>query len=206
MSWLAGWLGKASRQRWVAATAKYSQAHSSVPSPQLPPAADCLLALAPSFTPARKQARQAHRLLAHIVGGLHLCSATPTPLPETTNCRQHGCPQSVAMRPVQGLKRAGEKLCPGHPEWGNTEWQSRGGVRRPGPYASACNSSTGVPSWCGAWHCGPGHRPHRSTPREHSAAGKLSPCWLPDCLPGAAHRTRTRLFGSRGHHGTGQGM
>lgn len=159
--------------------------------------------------PSHLQASKArHTVCWHtiIVGGLHLCSATPTPLPETTNCRQHGCPQSVAMRPVQGLKRAGEKLCPGHPEWGNTEWQSRGGVRRPGPYASACNSSTGVPSWCGAWHCGPGHRPHRSTPREHSAAGKLSPCWLPDCLPGAAHRTRTRLFGSRGHHGTGQGM
>jgi hypothetical protein len=43
-------------------------------------------------------------------------------------------------------------------------------------------------------------RPHCSTPLEHSAAAKLSPCWLPDWLPGAAHRTRTRLFGSRGHH------
>jgi hypothetical protein len=61
---LAGWLAGQGQPAALGGGHSYSQAHSSVPSPQLPPAADCLLALAPSFTPARKQARQAHRLLA----------------------------------------------------------------------------------------------------------------------------------------------
>lgn len=129
--WLAGWARPAGSAGWRPQLQPGPLLNAQ--PPQLPPAADCLLALAPSFTPASKQGRHTvcwrHTI---IVGGLHLCSATPTPLPETTNCRQHGCPQSVALRPLQGLNRAGEKLCPGHPEWGNTEWQSRGGVRRPG--------------------------------------------------------------------------
>jgi hypothetical protein len=131
--WLAGWLAGQGLPAAPGGGHSYSQAHSSMPSPRIcrPQRTACW----PLPLPSHLQASKArHTVCWHtiIVGGLHLCSATPTPLPETTNCRQHGCPQSVALRPLQGLNRAGEKLCPGHPEWGNTEWQSRGGVRRPG--------------------------------------------------------------------------
>jgi hypothetical protein len=144
-----------------------------------------------------EQARQT-QCLAHSLGGLHLCSATPTPLPETTSCRQLGCPQGC-------LNRASEKLCPGGTQrkWGPTQSGRVVAVSAARGYASACNSA--------ARECphgvGLGGVAREATgrtaaqPLKHSTAGKLSPCWLPDWLPGAAHRTRTRLFGSRGHHG-----
>ena len=129
--WLAGWARPAGSAGWR--PQRQPGPLLNAQPPHLPPAADCLLALAPSFTPASKQG-QAHRLLAHnhCWRPASLQRHTNSPARDYQLQTAGGCPQSVAMRPVQGLKRAGEKLCPGHPEWGNTEWQSRGGVRRPG--------------------------------------------------------------------------